>query len=256
MDAYLARLDAVGRAMTMAQDAYASALAERDELRLMLGAYGAKAADQRTSPRSHAGRRRPRGPRATGRRVARAGARRPGPGARAGRRLRGLPGQCPGAAPPLTPRRRRPTMSPTACAQPGCTGAILDGYCDVCGSPGPGQVHPGEQPRPSAVRPAGARSRGARARWSTGTATSAGRPARRVRLPDRAGRRRELRHRCLGRDDAGRPGPVAVDGLAGVQPARLDRPRLGPCDRRRQQGHPTGRHVLDPAARAPGSAPG
>jgi serine/threonine-protein kinase PknG len=26
-------------------------------------------------------------------------------------------------------------MSATACAQPGCTGAILDGYCDVCGSP-------------------------------------------------------------------------------------------------------------------------
>ena len=25
-------------------------------------------------------------------------------------------------------------MSTTACAQPGCTGAILDGYCDVCGS--------------------------------------------------------------------------------------------------------------------------
>jgi hypothetical protein len=52
VDAYLVRLDAVGRAMTMAQDAYASALAERDELRLTLGAYAAKAADQRTSPRS------------------------------------------------------------------------------------------------------------------------------------------------------------------------------------------------------------
>ncbi len=23
----------------------------------------------------------------------------------------------------------------TRCAQPGCTGSILDGYCDVCGSP-------------------------------------------------------------------------------------------------------------------------
>jgi hypothetical protein len=49
VDAYLVRLDAVGRAMTMAQDAYASALAERDELRLTLGAYAAKAADRRTS---------------------------------------------------------------------------------------------------------------------------------------------------------------------------------------------------------------
>ncbi|MEP6854520.1 MAG: serine/threonine protein kinase, partial [Pedococcus sp.] len=28
-------------------------------------------------------------------------------------------------------------MSATACAQPGCVGALLDGYCDVCGSPGP-----------------------------------------------------------------------------------------------------------------------
>ncbi len=52
VDAYLVRLDAVGRAMTMAQDAYASTLAERDELRLTLGAYGAKAADPRAPSRS------------------------------------------------------------------------------------------------------------------------------------------------------------------------------------------------------------
>ncbi len=43
VDAYLVRLDAVGRAMTMAQDAYASALTERDELRGRLEAYAAKA---------------------------------------------------------------------------------------------------------------------------------------------------------------------------------------------------------------------
>jgi serine/threonine-protein kinase PknG len=29
-----------------------------------------------------------------------------------------------------------PSRSATACAQPACSGAILDGYCDVCGSPG------------------------------------------------------------------------------------------------------------------------
>ena len=52
VDAYLVRLDAVGRAMTMAQDAYASALSERDELRQTLGAYAAKAADRRSSSRS------------------------------------------------------------------------------------------------------------------------------------------------------------------------------------------------------------
>ena len=44
VDAYLVRLDAVGRAMTVAQGAYASALSERDELRGRLGAYAAKAA--------------------------------------------------------------------------------------------------------------------------------------------------------------------------------------------------------------------
>ena len=47
VDAYLVRLDAVGRAMTMAQDAYASALSERDELRMTLGAYAATAAHRR-----------------------------------------------------------------------------------------------------------------------------------------------------------------------------------------------------------------
>jgi hypothetical protein len=44
VDAYLVRLDAVGRAMTMAQDAYATALSERDELRGRLEGYAAKAA--------------------------------------------------------------------------------------------------------------------------------------------------------------------------------------------------------------------
>jgi hypothetical protein len=44
VDAYLVRLDAVGRALGMAQEAYASALAERDELRGRLEAYAAKAA--------------------------------------------------------------------------------------------------------------------------------------------------------------------------------------------------------------------
>ena len=31
-------------------------------------------------------------------------------------------------------------MTATACAEPGCTGAVLDGYCDVCGAPGPASV--------------------------------------------------------------------------------------------------------------------
>jgi hypothetical protein len=52
VDAYLVRLDAVGRAMTVAQDAYASALAELEELRGTLGAYAAKAAARPASPGS------------------------------------------------------------------------------------------------------------------------------------------------------------------------------------------------------------
>ena len=54
VEVYLARLDSVGRAMTVAQDAYSGALAEPDELGLTLGAFVAKAADQRTPPRSQA----------------------------------------------------------------------------------------------------------------------------------------------------------------------------------------------------------
>ena len=49
VDAYLVRLDAVGRALTVAQGAYASALSERDELRGRLGAYAAKAASLRAA---------------------------------------------------------------------------------------------------------------------------------------------------------------------------------------------------------------
>jgi serine/threonine-protein kinase PknG len=40
-------------------------------------------------------------------------------------------------------------MTPIACQQPGCTGTILDGYCDVCGSPAPGPA--GSTPVPAGV---------------------------------------------------------------------------------------------------------
>jgi hypothetical protein len=53
-----------------------------------------------------------------------------------------------------------------ACTQPGCTGAIIDGYCDVCGSPANAapfvaaesaasaeSPHPADGPGPTAVRP-------------------------------------------------------------------------------------------------------
>ena len=38
------------------------------------------------------------------------------------------------------------------CAQPGCGGTIVDGYCDVCGSPGP--VSPGPVSTAPAVQSA------------------------------------------------------------------------------------------------------
>ena len=49
----------------------------------------------------------------------------------------------PAAGPDLTAGRQRSELPPrprngsliTACAQPGCSGTIVDGYCDVCGSP-------------------------------------------------------------------------------------------------------------------------
>ena len=53
VDAYLARLETVGRAMTLAQAAYAGALERRDELSGRLEAYRAKAAG--TSPAAPAG---------------------------------------------------------------------------------------------------------------------------------------------------------------------------------------------------------
>ena len=44
----------------------------------------------------------------------------------------------------------------TACSQPGCPGSIVDGYCDVCGSPGPATGATAAPPTHSAVpSPAG-----------------------------------------------------------------------------------------------------
>jgi len=44
----------------------------------------------------------------------------------------------------------------TACRQPGCTGTVADGYCDVCGMPGePDQIAAAAAPpAPAAARPA------------------------------------------------------------------------------------------------------
>ena len=35
------------------------------------------------------------------------------------------------------------TAATGACQQPGCSGTIVDGYCDVCGTPGEGGIQSG-----------------------------------------------------------------------------------------------------------------
>ena len=148
-------------------------------------------------------------------------------------------------------------MTTTACAQPGCTGAILDGYCDVCGSPGPASAGSAAQRAcgrlgrldhrrgVGPVHPAGLlrhdRRRVLRRLRVAGPAGRAGRPGRR---PGDVEQR-------LGRHDAGRCGAVPLDRVADLRPAGLDGARLGPRGRRGQQGHPASRHVLDPAAGRP-----
>ncbi len=42
------------------------------------------------------------------------------------------------------------------CTQPGCTGSIVDGYCDVCGSPGPVEAAPTPTSAPTSAPAAGA----------------------------------------------------------------------------------------------------
>jgi serine/threonine-protein kinase PknG len=41
----------------------------------------------------------------------------------------------------------------TRCTQPGCTGTIVDGYCDVCGSPGPDSTTPAALPEDKVQAP-------------------------------------------------------------------------------------------------------
>ena len=159
---YLERLDRVARAMTLAQEKYAAALAEHTELVDLLDAYVAKARSLGLADRTDLADERAAGPRGAG---PPAGADLGVPAARhdvpdlahQGVRMkctsRAAPGPSPtatatSAAWPPTPvrtaRSRRPNpASPrplarrgadgTRCAQPGCTGTIADGYCDTCG---------------------------------------------------------------------------------------------------------------------------
>ena len=57
-----------------------------------------------------------------------------------------------GIAPAAT-SKRMPAANGDACQQPGCTGSILDGYCDVCGSPAVARASAWSRRDSSSVRP-------------------------------------------------------------------------------------------------------
>jgi len=110
----------------------------------------------------------------------------------------------------------------TRCSQPGCPGTIVDGYCDVCGSPGPVEASPAA---PSAVSadvtaspPPMARpvpSPGAPARLLTATATS----AVALQQPPAASRPAMIKRRYL---------PLPRPQPAPEAPAGSRRPRWAP----------------------------
>ena len=83
-----------------------------------------------------------------------------------------------------------PVLPPTAdgarCTQPGCTGTVVDGYCDVCGTPAAAGPPPAESPVTAALAGAGSTvtrgsSRlGSTALGSTRTATGGSKVTKRV----------------------------------------------------------------------------
>ena len=143
-----------------AERAVVAAMAKRDELRGLLGAYKAKAArlGGAEDPGLAAALR-------PGPRPALDRALRPGRGRGRGGRL---PAGCPGGA------------AVTTCAQPGCGGTIQDGYCDTCGlaasaaprapSASSGSAQPSLRGRPPAVPGPGAGAGGAAGRPGAGWA--------------------------------------------------------------------------------------
>ena len=102
--------------MSHAQDAYRQALADHDELGGRLDAYRSKAAALRVADVSDVARAYAMAREALDRRPVPDGA-----GSAAGR--------------PLPDLRAAHGDFMTPCTQPGCTGTIVDGYCDVCGLP-------------------------------------------------------------------------------------------------------------------------
>ena len=298
VEAYLRRLDAVSRALTAAQNAYANALAEREELVGLSGAYQAQAratgVDSPTSPTSP-----PRldeviATKPTDMRRARACS--PPTRPTCGRSpARGNPMSTTTAAPactqpgcaatsstgtatsaacpaPRPPRRKLPQRRLGRLPAAGLPGTIVDGYCDVCGTPGEGGIQSGaaggesgDGDRDTGATTAAAcrrrssrssrqRSRtahrahspAARGTSSTGTATPAAPPATPTpsapaALPASRARRRRCRGPATGspRSPSGRRAGVA--GSTKTRRVRSESQRLasGPA-RRRSDDDPAG----------------
>ena len=204
------------------QAAYAAALRTRDELRGRLEAYARQGGRhrRRASSATGAARRGPRRRRADLAELVRAATREvldhaPADLARAEALLAAYQAYL-GSGPRPAGRGRHPmSTTASACTQPGCTGHILDGYCDVCGSP---PSLPPPLPRPARRRRA--------------------RPRPRPHARDRR------RRRPPGSATRPRPSPAPPTGWRPPPSAR-------PGPRRGGTGHPAGRHLLDPAARRP-----
>ena len=136
-----------------------------------------------------------------------------------------------------------------ACTQPGCTGTIVDGWCDVCGSPGTAAAAPAPAPRshgrpppavaPRPLHPAGLHRDGRR------------RLLRRLRDPRGDARRRDAARPAAGRGRVDRQ----ARGSSRL-PAGLDGPRLLAAHRRSPRGPPAGSAAGRSGCGPPASAPG
>ena len=153
----------------------------------------------------------------------------------------------------------------SSCTQPGCTGSIVDGYCDVCGSPGPvdaaarprrpratSRRPPSAHPRPAPPRPRPsptarpARSPAAPARSSTATATCAAPPRTLPPAPVEAQT-----------NPVSGPGASVATSASRVQSAAIGSKRAGSTGtgvtRRTRSGSPAG--ARRPARRRPDRRP-
>ena len=164
-----------------------------------------------------------------------------------------------------TPQGRRPPRRPASssrCTQPGCSGTIVDGYCDVCGSPGPqgaqgagGTRRP--PPRSPRCRPARRQSPSTVSRTSDQLATAALGSARAGADGSKATRRvgtssTRLRGARLGAGLTSIPPVAAVDAAGAV----LKDPMV-PEDRRTcpSCGSPVGRSRDGQPGRTEGFCP-